>query len=126
MQRTAFAVALAATLQQTHAQQGLTADRLYRLCHDRSSPDWNGPGQWVCPAYIRGLIDGARLQAFHVTGSAETYRRVMPFCEPPGTSMDAAIDVVMHFIETRPESRPLSAAATIYEAFSAAWPCSKP
>lgn len=104
-------------------EQGLTADRLYQFCHDRRSQDWERIGQWLCPAYIRGIVDGARLQAFHVTGSMETYKSVMQFCEPPGTTYDTAIMVVTRFVELKPESRPDSAAVTVYEALSAAWPC---
>ena len=49
----------------------------------------------------------------------------MQFCEPPGTTADAAIGVVVRYIETRPESRPLAAVAVVYEALSAEWPCPK-
>ncbi|GLS42701.1 Rap1a/Tai family immunity protein [Methylobacterium brachythecii] len=103
--------------------EGLTAGRLYDICHDRTSADWDRIGQWLCPSYLRGIVDGARLQAFHVTGSMETYKRVMQFCEPAGSTYDAAIGVVVKFIEARPETRPLSAAGVAYEAFSAEWPC---
>ena len=107
------------------AAQGLTAERLHQLCHDRASSDWERIGQWLRPAYIRGIVDGARLQAFHVTGLMATNQRVMQFCEPPRTTADAAIDVVVRYIETRPESRPLAVAAVVYEALSAEWPCPK-
>ena len=48
----------------------------------------------------------------------------MQFCVPEGASAREAIDVVMRFIEARPEMRPLAAAGTVYAALADKWPCS--
>ena len=68
--RTTFAaLALAAILTAPPAEaQGLSTDRLVQLCSDPASDLWRDIGQWLCPSYIRGLIDGARLQAIHSAG----------------------------------------------------------
>ena len=108
-----------------HAQ-GLSTERLDELCRDPASEAWREIGQWLCPAYIRGLIDSARLQALHVAGSVEGHRRLMQFCEPEHSSPRETIDAVLHYIAEHPESRSMPAARTVYIALAAAWPCQAP
>ena len=54
--------------------QGLSTERLVEFCRDATSAVWRDIGQWLCPAYIRGLIDGARLQAIHIHGGLLCHR----------------------------------------------------
>src|SRR3954469_23696698 len=62
--------------------QGLSTERLDELCRDPASELWREVGQWLCPAYIRGLIGGARLQALYVAGKIDGHRDLMQFCVP--------------------------------------------
>jgi Ssp1 endopeptidase immunity protein Rap1a len=103
--------------------QGLSTERLVEFCRDPASAVWRDIGQWLCPAYIRGLIDGARLQAIHTAGGVEGHRRIMQFCVPENADARAAIDAVLTHVRHMPESRREPAAATVYVALAAAWPC---
>lgn len=103
--------------------QGLSTERLVELCRDPASDLWRDIGQWLCPAYIRGLIDGARLQAIHIAGSTEGHRKLMQFCVPESASAQDAIEAVLRYAEANPQSRREPAAATVYVALAAAWPC---
>jgi hypothetical protein len=105
--------------------QGLSTERLVELCRDPASALWRDVGQWLCPAYIRGLIDGARLQAIHAAGGIEGHRGLMQFCVPESASAEAAIDAVLAYVRAVPESRRQPAAATVYVALAAAWPCER-
>ena len=79
--------ALAASLLVAPASaQGLSTERLVELCRDPASAAWRDIGQWMCPSYIRGIIDGARLQAMHTAGNVEEHRRLMQFCVPETAS----------------------------------------
>jgi hypothetical protein len=101
----AVALVLTASLSPRPARaQGLSTERLVEWCRDPASTVWREVGQWVCPSYIRGLIDGARLQAIHVTG-VEGHRRVMRFCVPESASAQDAIDAVVRYVESAPGSR---------------------
>ena len=102
--------------------QGLSTERLVQLCRDPASDLWRDIGQWLCPAYIRGLIDGARLQAISIAG-VEGHRRIMQFCVPESASGQDALDAVLAYVRIAPESRREPAAATVYVALAAAWPC---
>jgi hypothetical protein len=57
------------------------------------------------PPCIRGLIDGARLQALQVAGSIEDHRALMRFCVPESASAADAIAAVLRYVEDTPESR---------------------
>ena len=102
--------------------QGLSTERLVELCRDPASALWREVGQWVCPSYIRGLIDGARLQAIHTAG-VENHRKVMQVCVPESASAADALGAVLRHVEATPESRGAPAAATVYVAPAEAWPC---
>src|SRR4051812_33918593 len=103
--------------------QGLSTESLHELCRDPKSEAWREVGQWLCPAYIRGLIDGARLQALYVAGKIEGHGSLMQFCVPESATAQEAINAVLRFIAAHPESRREPAAATVYIALAAAWPC---
>jgi Rap1a immunity proteins len=117
------ALLLASALVLPARPQGLSTERLVEFCRDPGSAVWRDIGQWLCPAYIRGLIDGARLQAIHTAGGVEGHRRLMQFCVPETADARAAIDAVLTYVRTTPESRWEPAAATVYVALAAAWPC---
>lgn len=105
--------------------QGLTTERIYQLCYDRTSSEWQ-QGKLVCPAFIRGIIDGARLQGLRdAGGSISDHTRLLKICDPPTATGDEALNIVMRFVEARPESRPLPAAVTVYEASGVAWRCDR-
>ena len=106
--------------------QGFSTERLDELCRDPNSDAWREVGQWLCPAYIRGLIDGARLQALYLAGKVEGHRSLMQFCVPEGATAQEAIDAVLRFIAAHPGSRTEPAAATVYVALAATWPCERP
>jgi Rap1a immunity proteins len=118
----AVALTIGAIATPVHAQ-GLSTERLDELCRDPASEAWREIGQWLCPAYIRGLIDGARLQALHVAGSVEGHRQLMQFCVPEHSTAQEAIDAVLRFIKAHPESQGQPAAGTVSIALAAAWPC---
>lgn len=105
--------------------QGLTTETLDELCRDPASELWRDVGQWLCPAYIRGLIDGARLQAMYVAGKIEGHRDLMQFCVPENSTAQEAIGAVLAYIGANPESRSDPAAKTVYVALAAAWPCTQ-
>jgi hypothetical protein len=118
-----LAVVLAGGLSLPASAQGLSTERLVEFCRDPSSAIWREVGQLVCPSYIRGLIDGARLQAIQTAGSIEDHRAQLRFCMPESASAADAIAVVLRYVEGPPESRREPAAATVYVALAAAWPC---
>ena len=103
--------------------QGLSTERLVEFCRDPTSALWRDIGQWLCPAYIRELIDGACLQAIHTAGGVDGHRRLMEFCVPENASAEPAIAAVLAYVRTAPESRREPAAATVYVALAMAWPC---
>lgn len=103
--------------------QGLLTESLHELCRDPKSALWREVGQWLCPAYIRGLIDGARLQALYVAGKIDGHRDLMQFCVPEHSTAQEAIGAVLAYIAAHPESRSDPAAKTVYVALAAAWPC---
>jgi hypothetical protein len=119
------ALLLASALVLPARAQGLSTERLVEFCRDPTSAVWRDIGQWLCPAYIRGLIDGARLQAIHTAGGVEGHRRLMQFCVPESASAEAAIKAVLTYVRHMPESRREPAAATVYVALAAAWPCER-
>ena len=102
--------------------QGITGEFLRSRC-DRTSADWEKHDQWICGSYIRGAVDGIRTQAFLATGSFEAHVKVMPFCIPAGTDLDATIDVVVRYLEANPASRSQAGALAVSEALTATWPC---
>ena len=105
--------------------QGLSTARLDELCRRRTSVAWREAGQWLCPAYLRGMIDGARLQAVHTAGMAGDPRRLMQFCVTEAVTVDEALGAVIGYIDAHPESRQAPAAATVYVALAARWPCTR-
>ena len=102
---------------------GLSTARFEELCRHRVSAAWREVGQWLCPAFVRGLIDGARLQAAHTAGVGGDPRRLMQFCITDAVTVDDALGAVIGHIDTHPESRREPAAATVYIALAATWPC---
>ena len=86
------ALVLAQGLSLPAGAQGLSTKRLMEFCGDPASA-FGEVGQWVCPSYIRGLIDGARLQAIHTAG-AESHRR-MQVCVPESASAADALAAVL-------------------------------
>ena len=65
----------------------------------------------LCSAYIVGVVNG--------------YERAAPrpvFCRP-ATTVSQQMDVVIQFLERRPDIRHLSGAALIIAAMSGAFPC---
>jgi hypothetical protein len=106
-----------------HAQH-LTGERFYEICHDQASAEWQVAGQWVCPSFIRGLIDGARLQGVRdAAGAPEGQAHKPMICDPQTAAAQDAIMLVLRYLETRPESRPLPAAIVVSQALGEAWPC---
>ena len=103
--------------------QGLSTARFEELCRHRISAAWREVGQWLCPAYLRGLIDGARLQAAHTAGPGDDPRRLMQFCMSEAVTIDDALGAVIGYIDANPDSRQQPAAATVYVAFATRWPC---
>lgn len=104
--------------------QHLTGERLYQICRDRTSAEWKEAGHWVCPSYIRGIIDGARLQALRdVGGSIPEHTRRLMICDPATATGDEAIAIVVRFLDARPETRRLPAAVVVFQALGEAWPC---
>jgi hypothetical protein len=87
------ALVLAQGLSLPAGAQGLSTKRLWSSAAIRRSP-YGEVGQWVCPSYIRGLIDGARLQAIHTAG-AESHRRIMQVCVPESASAADALAAVL-------------------------------
>lgn len=110
----------------TAGAQGLTGERLYQICRDRTSAEWQEAGHYLCPGYIRGIIDGARLQALRdAKGSIPDHFKTLMICDPPTATGDEAIDIVVRFLEAQPEMRPLPAAVVVFQALGAAWPCKR-
>ena len=104
--------------------QDLTGERLYRICRDRSSAEWTEAGHYVCPGYVRGIIDGARRQALRdAGGSIPDYFKTLAICDPPTATADEAIGIVVCYFEARPEMLPKPAAASTFQALAEAWPC---
>lgn len=83
----------------------LTADLFVRLCSDRTSKLWADTGELVCPSYLRGLIEGARMSEIRTALAAGDGRGVRAFCEPPGAGAGDAIEIVVRAITAHPESR---------------------
>ena len=44
-------------------------------------------------------------------------------CDPQTAAVQDAIMLVLRYLETRPESRPLPAAIVVSQALGEAWPC---
>lgn len=101
----------------------LTADLFGRLCADRTSKLWAETGQYVCPAYLRGLIEGARMSEIRAAAAQGDARGVRAFCEPSGAGAGEAIDVVVRAIAAHAESRTEPVAGIAYAALREAWPC---
>ena len=103
--------------------QGLSTERIHQLYHDRSAPEWQ-QGRLVCPSFIRGIIDGARLQAIRdAGGSIPDHTRLLKICDPPTATGEEALNIVLRFVEERPASRLLPGAVTVFQALGRAWPC---
>ena len=108
----------------TARAQHLTGERFYKICHDPASAVWQVAGQWVCPSFIRGIIDGARLQVMRDAAGAPAGQAHKPMiCDPQTASAQDAITLVLKYLEARPETRPLSAAVVVSQALGDAWPC---
>ena len=107
------------------AAHDLTGARLVQLCGDRNSAEWEQRGQWICASYVRGVMDGIRVQAMSVAGSVETYERLVPICLPPGGTADEAIRIVVRHLEAKPELRSRGAGVVVFEALRAEWPCAR-
>lgn len=108
----------------TARAQHLTGERFYEICHDQASTEWQVAGQWVCPSFIRGIIDGARLQAMRDAAGAPAGQAYRPMiCDPQAASAQEAIAKVLRFIEARTEMRSLPAAVVVSQALGEAWPC---
>lgn len=103
--------------------QGLPTSSFVELCSDPTSDKWRSVGQWLCTSFVRGVIDGARLQALHIAGSVEGHTKLMQFCVPETVTADEAIGAVLQHLERAPELRGAPAAATIFSALAARWPC---
>lgn len=103
--------------------QGLSTQRYLDLCRDRTSSAWNEIGHWLCPTYLRGLIEGATLQALQAIGSVEAARAVRTICEPAESTADAAITIVVVYAGQRPATHQQPIEATAYRALAEAWPC---
>lgn len=73
---------------------------------------------------MRGIIDGARLQALRdAKGSIPEHFKTLAICDPRTATGDEAIDIVVRFLEVRPVTRLLLAAVVVFQSFGAAWPC---
>lgn len=101
----------------------LTADLFARLCADRGTQLWADTGQLVCPTYLRGLIEGARMAEIRAAMTTGEARGVRAFCEPPGAGAGEAIEIVVRAIAAHPESKPEPVAGIAYAALREAWPC---
>ncbi|WP_375466172.1 Rap1a/Tai family immunity protein [uncultured Methylobacterium sp.] len=104
--------------------QVLTGERLYQICRERTSAEWREAGHWICPSYIRGIIDGARLQALRSAGgSIPDHVKTLMICDPPTATGDEAITFVVRYLEALPEARSLPAAVVVFRGLGEAWPC---
>ncbi|WP_147725090.1 hypothetical protein [Methylobacterium sp. WL116] len=73
----------------------------------------------MCPSFVRGVIDGARLQVLRDGGgSMSEHTRILLIRDPPTATGDQALDIVARFIDGRPESRPLPHAAVVFQALA--------
>ncbi|MCJ2140269.1 Rap1a/Tai family immunity protein [Methylobacterium sp. E-066] len=116
---------IAGTFGTAHAQH-LTGERFYEICHDQASTEWQVAGQRVCPSFIRGLIDGARLQVMRDAAGAPAGQAHRPMiCDPQTASAQDAITLVLQYLEASPETRPLPAAVVVTQALGKAWPCER-
>ena len=72
----------------------------------------------ACSLYLRGIIEGAQVQA------RATKQQVL-FCPPQGASVEQALDLLLKFMTEKPEERHRPVPALTAVALRAAWPCPK-
>jgi hypothetical protein len=70
----------------------------------------------ICIVYVKGLLDGAQLQA-SMTKQKQAY------CQPRGSSPEQAIDILLKFMTDNPGDRHRDARLLAFAALKAAWPC---
>jgi hypothetical protein len=67
--------------------------------------------------YVKGMADGAQLQA-------SLAKQRPAFCQPPGATLEQALDILLKFMADNPGDRHREVRVLGFAAFRAAWPCS--
>jgi hypothetical protein len=89
----------------------VSGNYLYSLC--------TGTNYNECLGYVEGTMDAEALRPTF-SPEVDVIRR---WCEPSGITDRQAVDVVVLYLRSHPESRHLDATELIGDALSGAWPC---
>jgi hypothetical protein len=107
------AAAMPLTMGSALALGYMSGDDLLANC--KADVDSNGQGR--CLGYIAGLAD------FIIT--RQELRKQADICFPDGVSAEQMRDIVVRFLEARPEIRQYKADGAVVEALVKVWSCPK-
>jgi hypothetical protein len=110
---TMLATAMPFTMGSALALGYMSGDDLLANC--RADVDSNGQGR--CLGYIAGLAD------FIIT--RQELRKQADICFPDGASAEQMRDIVVRFLEARPQIRQYKADGAVVEALLKVWSCPK-
>lgn len=102
----------------------ITGKVLYEICTPQDTDPDAAVMMSECRGFIVGVFDGIEAASSVVTYSQNRQEDPVKLtCNTSGVTADQLIDIVVRYLEDRPEHRNKPASLLIVDAFSRAFPC---